>query len=269
MDTTWKNRLQEYCQKQKISMPNYRIKNQSGPPHSLKFQVEVEVNNHWYVGDDMCSSKKEAEQSAAKTAWQALLIVTVPSTPSSTVIITEEHLTPPPSYSEVLQLDLKKHLPVDYAIIEAFIDDMVTAEGGRIRKISSPDANGQYKFEISGSYRYCENVKRQHKKNQIYFIVNPYNKTYFQKCHDPECYGFRSVLKTIRNEQIPCSTTATEEAFPLRQCSHCRTSLSSQGIECERCGEQFCRKCVSECDYCHDAIHCSTCFESCFDCHDS
>jgi len=39
MSTTWKNSLQEYCQKQKIPLPNYRVKNQSGPAHILKFQV--------------------------------------------------------------------------------------------------------------------------------------------------------------------------------------------------------------------------------------
>jgi dsRNA-specific ribonuclease len=41
MDTTWKNSLQEYCQKHKISLPTYRIKNQSGPAHILKFQVFI------------------------------------------------------------------------------------------------------------------------------------------------------------------------------------------------------------------------------------
>ena len=39
MDSKWKNNLQEYCQKHKIRLPNYRIKKQSGPPHILKFQV--------------------------------------------------------------------------------------------------------------------------------------------------------------------------------------------------------------------------------------
>jgi dsRNA-specific ribonuclease len=39
MNTMWKNYLQEYCQKQKIALPNYRVKNQSGPSHILKFQV--------------------------------------------------------------------------------------------------------------------------------------------------------------------------------------------------------------------------------------
>ena len=35
----WKNLLQEYCQKEKIPLPIYRMKNQSGPGHLLRFQV--------------------------------------------------------------------------------------------------------------------------------------------------------------------------------------------------------------------------------------
>ncbi len=44
MTTNWKNYLQEYCQKQKISLPNYRIKNQFGPAHISQFQVKFRHN---------------------------------------------------------------------------------------------------------------------------------------------------------------------------------------------------------------------------------
>lgn len=41
MDTRYKNLLQEYCQKNQIPLPNYRIKKQSGLDHELKFQVII------------------------------------------------------------------------------------------------------------------------------------------------------------------------------------------------------------------------------------
>ncbi|CAF0914982.1 unnamed protein product [Rotaria sp. Silwood1] len=274
MDTTWKNRLQEYCQKKKISLPNYRIKNQSGPAHILKFQVEVEVDGHWYLGDNLCSSKKEAEQSAAKKAWEGLLArnassVSIPlSSQNLTVITAEEYSEEPPPYSLVALADSINHLPDQFMDIEDFIATKVRAFNGRIRKISPPDSKGRYKFDITGSYRYCENVRRHHKKNQIYFIVDPVKGTYFQKCHDPECYGFQSPIHYITDEQTTLSDS--EETNSLDKCSYCRKSLASQNqSECERCGEVFCIDCLRLCELCHDAIHCERCFESCFDCHDS
>ena len=75
---------------------------------------------------------------------------------------------------------------------------MLTAFGGRIRKIKPPrDARGLYRLEIGGDYRYCENVKRQHKKNQVYFLVDPINKVYYQRCYDPDCKGFQSAKQRI------------------------------------------------------------------------
>ena len=41
MDTSSKNVLQEHCMRKKLSLPNYRIRQQLGPPHALKFQVII------------------------------------------------------------------------------------------------------------------------------------------------------------------------------------------------------------------------------------
>ena len=47
--------------------------------------------------------------------------------------------------------------------------------------------------------RYCLNIKREHKNNGIYFVVNEEKNLYFQKCYDHSCKGFKSknlLLKT-------------------------------------------------------------------------
>lgn len=44
MDTSSKNRLQEYCNKHKFLLPNYRVIKQSGPMHALRFQV-IDIDN--------------------------------------------------------------------------------------------------------------------------------------------------------------------------------------------------------------------------------
>ncbi|CCW66114.1 unnamed protein product [Phytomonas sp. Hart1] len=43
-----------------------------------------------------------------------------------------------------------------------------------------------------GGTRYCQNVMREHKSNNIYLVVNLIKKTWVQKCHDPDCSHYRS-----------------------------------------------------------------------------
>ena len=40
--------------------------------------------------------------------------------------------------------------------------------------------------------KFCKNVKREHKNNNIYFCVSVNNASYYQKCHSQECKGYRS-----------------------------------------------------------------------------
>jgi hypothetical protein len=119
----------------------------------------------------------------------------------STVHKSYQHLMSPPpilvSNSLLSMNHSMKHMPSQYTDSEQFIIDLISSDGGRIRKIWAPDEQGRYQFEITGTYRYCENVRRAHRKNHIYFIVHPVKKTYCQKCHDPECFGFQSAIKAI------------------------------------------------------------------------
>ncbi|XP_065921285.1 DNA-directed primase/polymerase protein isoform X2 [Magallana gigas] len=44
------------------------------------------------------------------------------------------------------------------------------------------------------NYRFCHNVERSHKSNNVMFVVDLKKKIYYQKCHDPVCksQGFKS-----------------------------------------------------------------------------
>jgi hypothetical protein len=87
---------------------------------------------------------------------------------------------------------------------------MLLGFGARIRKVKPPKPNGRglYRIEITGNYRYCENIKEHHKKNQVYFFVDPVNKVYYQKCHDPDCQGYQSAKQPIyTNPQVPDSAS--------------------------------------------------------------
>ncbi len=70
----YKTILQEYLQKKRKPLPQYRVVGQSGPDHDQEFLVEVEVMQRKY-GPAKGKNKKGAEQSAAHAALVALNIL--------------------------------------------------------------------------------------------------------------------------------------------------------------------------------------------------
>lgn len=56
------------------------------------------------------------------------------------------------------------------------------------------------KYYFFFANRYCENIGRCHKSNNVLWIVNLKNKMIYQKCHDPDCFGFKSQPKQLPEE---------------------------------------------------------------------
>ncbi len=73
-----KNRLQEFVQASGVELPRYRLLEESGPPHERRFRVEVRVGDE-VLGTGWGSSKKAAEQIAAREALMALGVIAGPS----------------------------------------------------------------------------------------------------------------------------------------------------------------------------------------------
>ncbi len=67
----YKTMLQELIQKDSFSRPNYLVTDEEGPDHNKTFTVEV-CHNDKVLGSGKGSSKKEAEQSAARIALKKL-----------------------------------------------------------------------------------------------------------------------------------------------------------------------------------------------------
>ena len=150
---------------------------------------------------------KEAEQSAAQVACATLSFErqnrsVARSLPRARAIANPFRRLALPPCSPSRTLKSMKHMPVQYTDSETYIINIIRPQGGRIRKIWAPDDEGNYQFEITGTYRYCENIRQHHKKNHIYFLVDPIRRTYSQKCHDPDCLDYQSPARTIpRNER--------------------------------------------------------------------
>jgi ribonuclease-3 len=67
----YKTMLQEACQSRIAKQPVYQIRSEFGPPHDRTFEAVVKIENK-VIGTGMGKSKKEAEQSAAKAAWESM-----------------------------------------------------------------------------------------------------------------------------------------------------------------------------------------------------
>lgn len=73
--------------------------------------------------------------------------------------------------------------------VDQFIEVLI--KPGSIRKIEWKPSLMTLEYEIQG-YRYCYNVQRWHRSNNIRYIVLLNQGVYFQMCHDPDCQDFKS-----------------------------------------------------------------------------
>ena len=67
----FKSLLQEYTQHTYKTLPTYKLKEESGPPHDKTFKVALHINGE-FLAHAEGKSKKEAEQKAAKEAFYCL-----------------------------------------------------------------------------------------------------------------------------------------------------------------------------------------------------
>ncbi|KAJ4705942.1 DNA-directed primase/polymerase protein-like [Melia azedarach] len=73
---------------------------------------------------------------------------------------------------------------------------------GKIRSWYWFSAYGLIVYSMSRS-RYCERIGREHKSNHVMYVVDLRRAVYYQKCHDPDCSGYRSPLRPIPLDSIP------------------------------------------------------------------
>lgn len=76
-----------------------------------------------------------------------------------------------------------------YPEVDEFVTNIIYP--GRIRQWLYFSSGNHIVYDVTG-YRYCGNISRQHRSNNIKYVVNLTNYTYYQKCHDPECAHYRS-----------------------------------------------------------------------------
>ncbi|NWR63070.1 PRIPO protein, partial [Bucorvus abyssinicus] len=75
-----------------------------------------------------------------------------------------------------------------YPEIDYFVRSLVNKDGvqGGIRRWNYFSLEEILVYDISG-YRWCENIGRAHKSNNIMILVDLKKEVWYQKCHDPAC----------------------------------------------------------------------------------
>ncbi|KAM9792562.1 DNA-directed primase/polymerase protein [Neosynchiropus ocellatus] len=85
--------------------------------------------------------------------------------------------------------------------VDDFVLTLVKKDGiqGNIRRWNYFAVEQLLVYDI-GKYRWCENVGRFHKSNNIMIIVDLKEEVWYQKCHDPDCRNFRSSSYPLPQE---------------------------------------------------------------------
>ncbi|KAL5567885.1 hypothetical protein UlMin_024460 [Ulmus minor] len=91
-----------------------------------------------------------------------------------------------------------------FPALDAFIESVAAIGNvsGKIRSWYWFSEYGLMVYSMSRN-RFCERIGRQHKSNHVMYVVDLRTESYYQKCHDPDCRGYRSPLRPIPEDIIP------------------------------------------------------------------
>ncbi|XP_076678438.1 DNA-directed primase/polymerase protein [Andrena cerasifolii] len=84
-----------------------------------------------------------------------------------------------------------------YPALDKYIRELISP--GKVRLCKYFESTRMLVYETT-EYRYCENIGRCHKSNNVFWIVDARGKALYQKCHDEDCFGFTSEPKQLPEE---------------------------------------------------------------------
>ncbi|XP_003205563.1 DNA-directed primase/polymerase protein isoform X1 [Meleagris gallopavo] len=86
-----------------------------------------------------------------------------------------------------------------YPEIDCFVRSLINKDGvqGGIRQWNYFSGEEILVYDISG-YRWCENIGRAHRSNNIMILVDLKKEVWYQKCHDPVCKE-----KNFKSQSLP------------------------------------------------------------------
>ncbi|KAJ8752941.1 hypothetical protein K2173_008676 [Erythroxylum novogranatense] len=91
-----------------------------------------------------------------------------------------------------------------FPALDNFIESIasVGSVSGKVRSWYWFSEYGLMVYSMSKN-RYCERIGREHKSNNVMYVVDLRSAVFYQKCYDPDCRGYRSPLRPIPTSTIP------------------------------------------------------------------
>ncbi|KAG0473224.1 hypothetical protein HPP92_015081 [Vanilla planifolia] len=88
--------------------------------------------------------------------------------------------------------------------LDAFVESIssIGSNTGKIQSWYFFSEYGLMVYSMSRS-RYCERIGREHKSNHVMYVVDIQRALFYQKCHDPDCKGYRSPLRQLPLDVLP------------------------------------------------------------------
>ncbi|XP_011046040.1 PREDICTED: DNA-directed primase/polymerase protein [Populus euphratica] len=123
-----------------------------------------------------------------------------------------------------------------FPALDKFIESIASIGNisGKIRSWYWFSEYGLMVYSMSRN-RYCERIGREHKSNHVMYVVDLRRADYYQKCHDPDCQGYRSPLRPIPWNVIPDPPYSYDSVQMVDQIGSANDNLKLQHVsnECE------------------------------------
>ena len=129
--------------------------------------------------------------------FKSTLITNCPFNENTVILEVEPEYAPEinrPSKAMTIKLDNPIIYGSDSSIFDEYMNSILQGQINKIIKRS-----GKIIVSVIGD-RYCERIRRQHKSNGIYYVVDTKSGEYYQMCHDPDCAGFSGQRNTLPDE---------------------------------------------------------------------
>lgn len=147
---------------------------------------------------DLSCAKKISCNNCDKTLFFRSLVMNIPK--ESKIIpfdptYVEQRKESSNKINEITNIQISPYPDFDQLIVSII-------EPGKIKKVKFFENVNTQKpvviYDVSG-YRYCQNIGRSHKSNNIYFVANIMEQYVQQKCHDPMCSDFISKAIPLKS----------------------------------------------------------------------
>lgn len=97
------------------------------------------------------------------------------------------------------------------ARLDAYVLSVIGAHGGDIHGATMLAGSETVVYTLKGGYKYCANVGRHHKSNNVTLLADLRLRAMYQRCFDPDCRGFRSAAWALPEEVFAAQGGRAEE----------------------------------------------------------